>query len=114
MIQQLRENTGGIKGLGKVEKIYLDNTNLVHSLADQTPNVGNLRETFFLNRLRLSHTVTSSSVADFELGDMVFEVGGQNKKQKQIKEVANGYLVKDDLEKGYKNTIPLWQFGMLY
>lgn len=26
----------------------------------------------------------------------------------------NGYVVKDDIETGYGNIIPLWMFGMLY
>lgn len=32
LIAQLRDDTGGIRGLGKVEKIYLDNTNLIYNL----------------------------------------------------------------------------------
>ena len=32
LIAQLRDDTGGIRGLGKVDKIYLDNTNLIHAL----------------------------------------------------------------------------------
>ncbi len=54
MIAQLRDSTGGIRGLGKVDKIYLDNSNLIYS------------------------------------------------------------LVKDDIELGYLNTIPLWQSGLTY
>ena len=44
MIAQLRDATGGIKGLGKVDKIYLDNTNLIHNLVDGNPNIGNIRD----------------------------------------------------------------------
>ena len=29
MITQLRDNTGGVRGLGKIEKVYLDNANLI-------------------------------------------------------------------------------------
>jgi hypothetical protein len=43
-----------------------------------------------------------------------FEIGGRNKKQKQIKGVAKSYIVKDDIEYGGFNVIPLWQFGLLY
>jgi len=49
MITQLRVATGGIRGLGKVEKIFLDNPNLINSLAEEQANIGNVRETFFLN-----------------------------------------------------------------
>jgi Predicted ATPase (AAA+ superfamily) len=114
MIAQLRDNTGGIRGLGKVDKIYLDNTNLIYNLAEDTSNVGNMRETFFLNQMRVKYDVLSSPIADFLIDTITFEVGGKNKGQKQIKDVENGYIVKDDIESGYLNVIPLWQLGLTY
>lgn len=114
MIAQLRNKTGGIRGLGKVDKIYLDNTNLIYSLADNTSDIGNIRETFFLNQMRVKHDVFASTIADFVIDDKTFEVGGRNKGQKQIKDIENGYIVKDDIEHGYLNTIPLWQLGLTY
>lgn len=42
------------------------------------------------------------------------EIGVRKKGQKQIAEVENGYVVKDDIETGYANVIPLWAFGLLY
>lgn len=42
------------------------------------------------------------------------EIGVRKKGQKQIAEVENGYVVKDDIEAGYANVIPLWAFGLLY
>ncbi|WP_053181925.1 ATP-binding protein, partial [Sunxiuqinia dokdonensis] len=75
MIAQLRDSTGGIKGLGKVDKIYLDNTNLIYSLANDHSNRGNIRETFFLNQLRVKYDVIKSPVADFVVDDYTFEVG---------------------------------------
>lgn len=47
MIAQLRSQTEGIRTLGKVDKVYLENTNLVHSFAEGNQNKGNIRETFF-------------------------------------------------------------------
>ena len=114
MIAQLRDNTGGIRGLGKVDKIYLDNTNLIYNLANDTSNIGNIRETFFLNQMRVRHNVVSSPISDFLIDDMTFEVGGKNKGQKQIKDIENGYVVKDDIESGFLNIIPLWQMGLTY
>jgi hypothetical protein len=114
MIAQLRDATGGIRGLGKVEKIYLDNTNLIYRLSSAAPDKGNIRETFFLNQLRVKHDVISSPVSDFVVGDLTFEVGGRNKAKKQIQDIENGYVVKDDIETGFRNTIPLWQFGLTY
>lgn len=114
MIAQLRDATGGIKGLGKVDKIYLDNTNLIYSLANYNSNRGNIRETFFLNQLRVNYDVIVSPVADFLVGDFTFEVGGKNKGPKQIQGIDKAYIAKDDIELGYLNTVPLWQFGLTY
>lgn len=114
LITQLRNATGGIRGLGKVDKIYLDNTNLIYSLASSNSNSGNIRETFFLNQLRLKYDVIASPIADFRIGDYTFEVGGKNKGLKQIQGLENAFVVKDSIELGYLNTIPLWQFGLTY
>lgn len=114
LIAQLRDATGGIRGLGKVDKIYLDNTNLIYNLGGAMSDIGNIRETFFLNQTRVVHDVISSSVSDFQIDNMTFEVGGKNKKQKQLQGIENGYVVKDDIEMGYANVIPLWQFGLEY
>ena len=114
MVAQLRNETGGIRGLGKVEKVYLDNTNLVYNLARENQNTGNVRETFFLNQLSVKHQVVSSSLADFKIDHIEFEVGGKNKGLKQIKSAKKGFVVKADIERGYLNTIPLWHFGLMY
>lgn len=114
LIAQLRDATGGVRGLGKVDKIYLDNTNLIYSLGGAMSDIGNIRETLFLNQMRVEHDVISSSVSDFQIDNMTFEVGGKNKKQKQLQGIENGYVVKDDIEMGYANVIPLWQFGLEY
>ena len=45
---------------------------------------------------------------------MTFEVGGKKKGQKQIQEVQKGFVVKDDIERGFMNVVPLWQIGMGY
>ena len=46
--------------------------------------------------------------------DKTFEIGGKTKGQKQISEAKEGYVVKDDIEAGMGNIIPLWTFGMNY
>ena len=114
MIAQLRGKTGGIRGLGKVEKIYLDNTNLIYTLAPDKAEIGNVRETFFMNQTRVLHNVISSSVSDFEIDGKTFEIGGRKKGQKQIERATDGYIVKDDIETGFANVIPLWHFGLMY
>lgn len=114
MLSQLRDETHGIRGLGKVNKVYLDNTNLVHALAHENANKGNTRETFFNNQLRVKHHVVSSNLADFKINTLEFEIGGKNKSLKQIQKVDKGFVVKDDIETGFLNTLPLWHFGLMY
>ena len=114
IIAQLRDGTGGIRGLGKVEKIYLDNTNLIFAIAPEQANIGNLRETFFMNQMRVNHDVICSRISDFEIDGLTFEIGGKKKGKKQIENATEGYIVKDDIEFGYGNVIPLWAFGLNY
>ena len=114
MIGLLRDNTGGLRGLGKVEKVYIDNPSLMNVLAYGNPETGNLRETFFYNQTRVNNKVLSSRVSDFTIGDYTFEVGGKKKGNKQIEDVPNGIIVKDDIEYGALNTIPIWAFGLNY
>ena len=114
MIAQLRDDTGGVRGLGKIEKVYLDNTNLIYALAENEVNVGNLRETFFLNQVRVKYPLVSSSISDFQIGRRTFEVGGKSKGKKQIENAEEGYVVKDQIEFSAGNILPLWWFGLNY
>ena len=114
LIAQLRNKTSGIRGLGKVDKVYLDNTNILYNLVGDKANIGNIRETFFFNQMRLKNEVMSSDKADFAINNYTFEVGGKNKQQTQIENDGKSFLVKDDIEYGYRNVIPLWAFGLNY
>ena len=122
MIAQLREKTESYLVVGKVEKVYLDNTNLAFCLTEKEPDTGNLRETFFFNQMRVNHKVYRSAKADFNINNLTFactlrstrEVGGKSKNQKQIEGVKNAFIVKDDIEYAYQNVIPLWAFGLNY
>lgn len=114
MIGQLRDETGGMRGLGKTEKVYLDNTNIIYALSGENANIGNVRETFFYNQTRLALDVTSSKVSDFSIGKYTFEVGGAKKSHRQIKGVANSFIVRDDTEYANGDILPLWTFGLLY
>ena len=114
LIAQAQDVTGGIRGLGKTEKLYLDNTNLAYLLGGNATDVGNLRETFFFNQMRVRYQPITSKKADFQIGDLTFEVGGRKKGQRQIEGVEKGYIVKDDIEYGYSNVVPLWAFGLTY
>jgi predicted AAA+ superfamily ATPase len=114
MIGQLRDDTGGIRGVGKVDKVYLDNTNLAYVLGGQATDIGNIRETFFYNQMRVTSDVVSSQISDFEIDGKTFEVGGRKKRKKQIADADEGYVVRDDIEHGAGNILPLWTFGLTY
>lgn len=115
LVGQLRTSTGGIQGLGKVDKIYLDNPNLIYTLGAPNIEIGTVRETFFYNQTHALFSVTASPISDFLIdGQYTFEVGGKKKKQSQLQNISDGYVVKDDIVLGYGNIIPLWAFGMLY
>jgi len=115
LLQMLYVKEKGINSLNKPEKIYLDNTNLMHSIGDVNSNIGNIRETFFYNQVKYKHKLNSSDYADFLVdNEFIFEIEGKNKKQKQIKNSKNAYIVKDNIEIGSENIVPLWLFGFLY
>ena len=62
----------------------------------------------------VNHKVTASPISDFLIDGHTFEVGGKNKKRKQIAELKDAYVVKDDIEFAHMKTIPLWMFGLNY
>ncbi len=113
MIGLLRDDTNGLRNLGKIEKVYVDNPSLMAVLTPQ-PNIGNVRETFFYNQMRERQLVSASRVSDFTIGEYTLEIGGRNKGKKQIEDVKNGIVVKDDIENGHGIVVPLWNFGMNY
>lgn len=115
LLSMLYHPNKGINSLNKPEKIYLENTNLIYNLADNVPNIGNIRETFFFNQIEKIHNTKATKYADFLIDDtFTFEIGGKSKQQKQIKDIENSYVVKDNIEIGSDNIIPLWLFGFLY
>lgn len=114
LIGLLRDNTAGMRQLGKIEKVYVDNTSLTNVLANGNPNIGNVRETFFFNQMRVRNDILGSRVSDFFISPYTFEVGGKSKGRRQIEDVDNGRIVKDDIETGHGIVIPLWTFGMNY
>jgi len=114
ILQLLYVEDKGINSLGKPEKIFLNNPNLMYNLGIDADK-GNLRETFFLNQVLFQHQVYASPTVDFKVdGRYEFELGGRSKKQKQIASLQNAFIVKDDIEIGSDLTLPLWLFGFLY
>ena len=114
ILRLLRPSTKGISYLQKPDKIYLQNTNFIYLFSPTMANIGNIRETFFINQLSAVHTVTSPRFGDFLVDDTyVFEIGGANKTTNQIQGLPNAHLALD-IESGSGRRIPLWLFGFLY
>lgn len=101
--------------LQKPDKIYLNNPNLIHALAEDKSNIGNIRETFFNTHVSHVAELSLPKNGDFYVDNKyTFEVGGKNKNKKQLEGIENGYVVKDDISFSSGDTIPLWLFGFLY
>lgn len=115
LILMLKSGKKANTNLSKPEKIYLYHPNIMFSLANENSNPGNIRECFFLNQLQTMHKVNYTAVGDFLVNNKyIFEIGGKGKTYKQIANIENSFIAADDIEIGYKNTIPLWLFGFLY
>ncbi|MCD4758206.1 MAG: AAA family ATPase [Arcobacteraceae bacterium] len=121
LIKLLMQNSLKMKTFDKPEKIFLANPNLMYT---KEPDIGNLRETFFVNQLDNYYKnkqslddkgIFSSNQGDFYCEERyTFEVGGKNKGFNQIKDLPDSYVASDDLEVGVGNKIALWLFGFLY
>ncbi|MFO7790671.1 MAG: AAA family ATPase [Bacteroidales bacterium] len=115
IIHILYKQSRSISLLNKPDKIWLNNASLSYALSDGKPDEGSLRESFFVSQLNGLHTVSLADKGDFMVDNTyIFEVGGKNKSQKQIKGLKNAFVVKDNVETGVLNNIPLWLFGLLY
>ncbi len=110
----LKEESASDSIIQKVEKLYLNNSNIAYAISDTKPDEGTVRETLFLTWMRETHNVTASKISDFEIDGITFEVGGKNKKGQKVKEADIAYLVKDGIEYVVGNSIPIWMFGFVY
>jgi len=98
----------------KPAKLYLNNPNLNNCYC-QNSEIGTIREEFFLNMFSLNHKLLYPKRGDFLVDEKyTFEVGGKNKSFEQVKDIANSFVVADDIETGFGAKIPLWLFGFLY
>ena len=118
LIRRLFTDLKSVTDLQKPDKMYLGNTNLLYTLSQETPEIGTARETFFANQLASAgHVVEYAGFkkGDFRIdGDIVVEVGGQDKGFGQIEGQPNAYVAADDIESAIFRKIPLWAFGFLY
>jgi len=113
LTSNLYQSNEGISLLQKPSKLYLENTNLAYALG-RNVDVGNLRETFFLNQLSYQHDVTLPAKGDF-LIDQTWniEVGGSGKDVPKPS-LDSHFVASDGIEMGFGAKVPLWLFGFLY
>lgn len=101
--------------LQKPEKIFLQNTTLLFALAKESASSGSVRETFFHSMVSPKHQLEAPKKGDFFVdGQYTMEIGGSTKKKQQIKFAPNSWVVKDGIETGANEILPLWAFGLLY
>lgn len=114
IIRGLYPDTKGISILQKPEIIYLHHPNLQYALSYESSNIGNMRESFFINQLSHLAPLSYAEEGDFVFKNYTFEVGGKNKTNKQVKHLQNSFVAADETEIGHNHKIPLWLFGFLY
>jgi predicted AAA+ superfamily ATPase len=111
----------GIKGMRSGSKVFLGETNLYYALGlsqwNLEANMGTIREAFFVSQV--SHLgICVPASGDFTLKEknkeITFEVGGSEKGRRQLKDSSNGFVLRDGIEIGFENIIPLFLFGFLY
>ena len=123
IINSIRSKDKGYSIMSKPQKLFMQNSNISYAIT-QSPNIGALRETFFVNQIKnyysnsnsfLDEHIYSAKKGDFLVDNKyIFEIGGKNKGFEQIKDLPNSFVAADDIEIGFGNKIPLWLFGFLY
>lgn len=114
-IMLLSKESSGMKQMAKPDKVYLGNTNYAYALGGDQTNIGSVRESFFMNQVRVKNKVAFSSRVDFVVSDKYnMEIGGKNKTKQQLVRLDNAFIVVDNIEIGYGNQVPLWLFGLTY
>lgn len=115
LITPLYKPTKLMEAIDHPAKVYLQNPNLAYAIAEQSVNVGTVREIFFNSLLSHQHHLTLPINGDFLVdNEYVFEIGGRKKSHEQVKDSQRSFVVRDDVEMGYGDKIPLWLFGFIF
>lgn len=116
LIRLLYSDLKNIKRMQKPDKIYIDNTNLLNAWATTPIQIGTIRETFVANQLSANHVVEFRKTnGDFLVDSKyTFEVGGDDKDFQQIANVADSFILADDMETAIDKKLPIWVVGFDY
>ncbi len=119
LIRSVGVNKSGSALVRTPDKVFLNNTAMYYAVSGNLGienRIGTVRECFFLSMIQnAGKSAFYAKRGDYSVNDFCFEIGGKNKDYSQIKDIANSYLVKDDmLVSGGRREIPLWLFGFIY
>ena len=97
------------KGRIKGGKIFLFTCDMYSAVAgERNVNVGTLREAFFVSQLYGKRIeVPEDGEDDFVVDGIRYEIGGKSKRK------GTTVVLKDDLDIGFKNSIPLYLMGFV-
>jgi len=115
----LFRNAQGRRMARKPEKIYLANPNLFFTIVSQQSlspaNQGAVREAFLVDQLSHLLRLSAPESGDLLINERILlEAGGKSKTRKQIANIEDSYVVRDNVEYGVGREIPIWLFGFLY
>lgn len=115
LIVLLYKGARGTGSLVKPDRLYLENSNLMHDLMDHEAAPSDSLETFVLNQLKKDHDIKLTASGDFLVDDQhIFKMYSADRKQKPAKDEGNSYIIADDIEIGSDRRIPVWLLGFLY
>jgi predicted AAA+ superfamily ATPase len=97
----------------KPARVLLHNSNLIYTIYPNECIPSDISSTFIVNALWKDHTVNEGDRCSSFIIDNQYEFK-MNYKRVREKQLKNVYYLKDDIEIGEENIIPLWLFGFLY
>ena len=113
VLRSLHSGWRSPKSVAKPEKVLFDNTDIMAALSNLN-EIGTVRETFVASMLSPAHKLYEPQVGDLLVDEKyLFEIGGKNKRYKQIADLPDSYVIVDDIETGLGNKIPMWLLGFL-
>ncbi len=94
----------------KGAKIFLYDPSMYHVLKG---NMGNIREAYtacaLLEKDKDIAACANETEGDFIYNGLKLEIGGKKKERKK-----SDFVLRDDMDVPFKNTIPLWMLGFKY
>ncbi len=117
LLRYLLNDKQGHSLIRNAEKIYFNNSNLAYAINQaigKETQLGMLRELFVLSSLEdAGYKVFYSGKGDMKCGAYTFEIGGKSKKNNQVKDLEDAYIVKDNTLVSSPGAIALCLFGFL-